>query len=438
MPTFIMPVKLIKILKLLVLPLLYAVFFLIEFLILKNSLVVSAVVPLIIIAILLYFGFHFFSDRVPVIPPSIDQPLEQNLSENFRLVNRKLRKQIYDLHNLFEISVNLTSILEPKQLMSSLLPSLVGQLQTEGALVFLPNEKDNAFIYPISYKGFSAKQVEQFSLDLTDSIFSNFLKKKVAIDLIKLDKAKLEDRFLLLIENGVRLIAPLVHKSKIKGIIALAGKINHDDFSQAEIEMFTLFSNLISVAFSNAILYQELEKISITDEMTGLNNYRFFRKQFEDELSRAKRFNHLLSFIIFDVDYFKNYNDSLGHPAGDEILRRVADLLKLTIRQSDIAARYGGEEFCIILPEEDVDGAMCFAERFRKKIEHYPFPNEQVQPGGNLTISIGISCFPTQANTAQELINKADIALYHAKRAGRNQTCLYSDAMNDDESSMSQ
>ncbi|MFZ5518418.1 MAG: sensor domain-containing diguanylate cyclase [Candidatus Zhuqueibacterota bacterium] len=433
-----MQVKLIKILKLLVLPLLYAVIFLIEFLIVKSSLAVSAVVPMILIAILLYFGFHFFSERMPVIPPTIDRSLEQNLSENFRLVNRKLRKQIYDLHNLFEISVNLTSILEPKQLVSSLLPSLVGQLQTAGALVFLPNVNEETVIHPVSYKGYSAKQVEGFSLNLKDPIFNTFLNKKVAIDLKKLDKQHLDDRFIFLIEHGVQLIAPLVHKSKIKGIIALAGKINQDDFSQAETEMFTLFSNLISVAFSNAILYQELEKISITDEMTGLNNYRFFRKQFEDELSRARRFNHLLSFIIFDVDYFKNYNDTLGHPAGDEILRRVSELLKMTIRQSDIAARYGGEEFCIILPEEDVDGAMCFAERFRKKIEHYPFPSEEVQPGGNITISIGISCFPSHANTVQELINKADVALYHAKRNGRNKTCLYAEDMSDEESSMQQ
>lgn len=416
-------------LKLLSLPALYAILFLAGFYMLKTNILVLSAIVLLIVVFVGYFGTNFFSNENQKQPVESHSSGTHTLNDDLRKVTRKLRKQIYDLHNLFEISVNLTSILEPKQLISSLLPSLVGQLQTSGALVFLPNGKDEKYIYPVSSKGFSKKQISSFSLPLENSIFEKFSHEKVALALREVDKTNLDDHFQILIENGIKLIAPLFHKQKVEGLIALAGKINNHKFSNAEMEMFTLFSNLISVAFSNAILYQELEKISVTDEMTGLYNYRFFRKHFEDEISRAWRFKHLLSFIIFDVDHFKNYNDTLGHPAGDEVLKRIAKLLKSTIRQSDIAARYGGEEFCIILPEEDLEGAVCFAERFRKKIENYPFPNEQVQPGGKITISVGISSFPKHADKVQELINKADAAMYKAKRKGRNQICMYSETM---------
>lgn len=411
--------------KFLVLTLSAIILFLLFFLVLKFDVFTSTIISLFFLTIFLYLKIDFiYKDNLS--SSSENQHKEESaLNDNLRKVTRNLRKQIYDLHNLFEISVNLTSILEPKQLIRSLLPSLVGQLQTSGALVFLPNGNDEKLIYPVNYKGFSKEQISKFDISLENPIFKIFEKEKVALDLDKIDEKFLDEHFRILISHDVRLIAPLFHKSKVKGLIALTGKIHDKEFSQSDKEMFTLFSNLISVAFSNAILYKELETISVTDEMTGLYNYRFFRKQFEDEMSRARRFNHLLSLIIFDVDHFKNYNDSLGHPAGDEILRRIAKLLKSTIRQSDIAARYGGEEFCIILPEEDMEGAICFAERFRKKIENYPFPNEDVQPGGKLTISMGISSFPKHADEVQELINKADAALYKAKHKGRNQICMY-------------
>ena len=137
----------------------------------------------------------------------------------------------------------------------------------------------------------------------------------------------------------------------------------------------------------------------------------------------------MLSLVLFDVDCFKNYNDSLGHPAGDKVLQEMGHLLKSSVRQSDIVSRYGGEEFCAILPEVNVDGAYHFSERFRKQVEQHPFYKENVQPNGKLTISVGAACFPHDARSEKELLEKADKALYKAKDAGKNRVCLYSDTV---------
>ncbi len=130
--------------------------------------------------------------------------------------------------------------------------------------------------------------------------------------------------------------------------------------------------------------------------------------------------------MFFDVDHFKNYNDTLGHPAGDMALKTVARILNSTIRKSDIAVRYGGEEFCVILPEDDMESAFKFAERLRKLIESHYFEKEEVQPSGKFTISLGVASFPQNADSSQQLIDKADAALYNAKGSGRNRTCLIS------------
>jgi diguanylate cyclase (GGDEF)-like protein len=124
--------------------------------------------------------------------------------------------------------------------------------------------------------------------------------------------------------------------------------------------------------------------------------------------------------LILDVDFFKNYNDALGHPAGDEVLRQLSTLLKSSVRDNDIVARYGGEEFAVILPATDIEGATKLAERIRIKVEKHRFPNEEIQPGGVLTISIGIAVYPDNATNMEDAIVAADRALYFAKTSGRN------------------
>lgn len=163
-----------------------------------------------------------------------------------------------------------------------------------------------------------------------------------------------------------------------------------------------------------------LKELSGTDELTQMNNRRRFMEHFTNEFARARRYKHSLSFVMFDVDYFKQINDRYGHLVGDRVLIEVAVVMKKSMRAADIIGRYGGEEFTLLLPETNLQGALPYAERIRKEIELHNFPLNDSDTM-KLTVSGGIAAFPeTLAETVDDLLRKADEALYRAKGDGRN------------------
>ena len=162
----------------------------------------------------------------------------------------------------------------------------------------------------------------------------------------------------------------------------------------------------------------ELERLSVTDGLTGLTNHRALMQRLHDEAMRSTRNKRAFSVIMTDVDHFKSYNDSFGHPAGDDVLQRVATLLKESTRTVDCVARYGGEEFALLLPETEIDGALEVAERIRARIAAEPFPERMV------TVSVGVAEFPSHADRPEKIIAVADEALYQAKHGGRNRVML--------------
>jgi len=158
----------------------------------------------------------------------------------------------------------------------------------------------------------------------------------------------------------------------------------------------------------------ELERLSVTDPLTGLDNRRRMMEQLENEVLRSRRLDHEFSVVMADVDHFKSYNDAHGHPAGDEALKCVATVLRETLRDVDSAARYGGEEFFLLMPETSADAAAAMAERARALlVRHRP-------PAGAVTLSFGIASYPKHGGSAEALISAADAALYEAKRGGRD------------------
>ncbi len=160
--------------------------------------------------------------------------------------------------------------------------------------------------------------------------------------------------------------------------------------------------------------YLDLAEIALTDPLTGLRNRRAFEDELERELPRSERAGSPLSLLIVDVDHFKDFNDAFGHPAGDEALRTVAQLLRDNARRSDSVARIGGEEFAVILPESDVEGALALAERFRLAVELAPWARRPI------TVSIGVATLGLGVTRPMDLIRDADRALYHSKDRGRN------------------
>jgi diguanylate cyclase (GGDEF)-like protein/PAS domain S-box-containing protein len=165
---------------------------------------------------------------------------------------------------------------------------------------------------------------------------------------------------------------------------------------------------------------EEAVLLSYIDDLTGIYNHRFFIQQLNMEIERQRRYATPLSLLMIDIDYFKHYNDTNGHLAGDQALRAIALLIQHGVRQTDIIARYGGEEFSAILINTGKEGAKRIAERVRRNVADTRFPNERFQPNGDLTVSIGVGTFSPSISTLTGLIRDADKALYRAKRAGRN------------------
>ena len=178
-----------------------------------------------------------------------------------------------------------------------------------------------------------------------------------------------------------------------------------------------LEQNNLTMAESNEML----KELVIRDGLTGLFNHRHFKEVLDRELARSVRYERTLSLIMLDVDNFKDYNDTHGHPAGDEVLKTLADIISTRLRVVDCPARYGGEEFAVLLPETDWKGGRTVAEDIRAQMENYPFNGRESQPLGKVTVSVGIAEFnPDSSSKLPPLLERADEALYRAKNEGRN------------------
>ncbi len=185
-------------------------------------------------------------------------------------------------------------------------------------------------------------------------------------------------------------------------------------------EKQSLLGNLMRNKEELEKLNSVLHQLSVCDGLTGLYNHRYLQESVTQELIRCQRNKGTFSLIFIDVDNFKEYNDRHGHPAGDEILKKLGSFLNDRLRRTDIAARYGGEEFVVLLPETSKDNAIICAETLRKTVADYPFTGRETQPLGILSVSMGISTYPEDGENVSDLLNSADGSLYKAKAAGRN------------------
>ena len=216
----------------------------------------------------------------------------------------------------------------------------------------------------------------------------------------------------------------------LRGMLATTKAITGGDFSQ-KIEVLTKDEfgqlgqgiNYMAERIKERLDYAE--HLATVDGLTGLYNHRYFQQRLIKEIERAIRTGSKLSLIMMDIDYFKNYNDKLGHPAGDKLLQELAKILLSCVRTVDVVARYGGEEFAVILVDTCSLDACEVGERIRVTVEGYEFAGRENQPNGKVTMSLGIAAYPENAYSKDDLIKLADDALYKAKHLNRNKVVLY-------------
>lgn len=362
-----------------------------------------------------------FQDQLMHKTAELDEANQQITRLNHVLVNtnKQLQKKIYDFHNLFEISYRVMGQLELRKLVSQALLNLLGIVTTQSVILLLTNREDNDTFEVVDAKGFKEEALDSFTLYRHDKLihYLEIIKKPFQITDIS---REFQDIIPVLKKLNIQVVSPLFRNEEIFGLLCIGPNIKDVGYSDENLETMAIMTNMLAIALYNAQMYQHIETLSYTDGMTGLHNYRFFRLRLKEELARARRENTQVSLSIIDVDHFKNYNDQLGHPAGDEILRKISSILKRSVRDNDIVARYGGEEFALILPATDEIGAFSLAERMRHMVEESHFEKQEIQPEGKITISAGLATFPEDAVIVDDLIVAADRALYHAKYTGRN------------------
>jgi len=216
--------------------------------------------------------------------------------------------------------------------------------------------------------------------------------------------------------NRVILCAPLAAKRSTFGLL-LAIRRDGSLHAPGDVQLLTLLANQAAIAFENAALYQKLEMEAVTDGLTGAYNYRFLMSSLDGEVKRARRFKQTFSFVMLDVDNLKAYNDRHGHLSGSQVLKEVAAIIRASCREVDLVSKYGGDEFGVLLPQTRLAGAEKVTERVVAHVAAHRFDGRH---GGLITCSAGISSFPRDGQTAQEIIDAADKALYQAKRTGKN------------------
>jgi len=215
------------------------------------------------------------------------------------------------------------------------------------------------------------------------------------------------------------------------GVLNLADKIGGGAYDIHDLSIIDVVAPQIALALERAEWQQranQFQLMSITDPLTGLHNRRYLEARLAEELSRSKRYNYPLSFMMIDIDDFKLYNDRNGHQAGDRALEITAQCLRAMLRKVDVASRYGGEEFSILLPQTSLEEAGVIADRIRRKIMTTPFPHGKTQPTGSVSVSIGLSTFSPTLDSAEAIVRAADRALYHAKHHGKNRAYAYQGA----------
>ena len=350
---------------------------------------------------------------------------ELNSTDNKKYTDKIFHqeKEIFDLKQLLQISKSLNSVLEFDRLIEAILYIVMAQLKTFGAAIFTKKSfADNLFVLNRDHYGFDISRDVQYSINV-DHPFINFLDKSdsghtpneirqnIETDKIVQDLFSLKPSFFV----------PLKEKNRMIGFLLLGEKMESShEFTDYEKNIIENIASLAAIAINNS----QLLEMSTTDIMTHLKLKHYFFTLLMERLDtiNSSDSKDYLSILMLDIDFFKKVNDTYGHAAGDIVLEEVARIIKSCTRNVDTAARYGGEEFVVMFNNTTPSAAMTIAERIRKLVEDkvilYDGQNIEV------TISIGVSSYNFDNESAKSIVERADNALYESKRNGRNRVTL--------------
>lgn len=335
----------------------------------------------------------------------------------------QLEKENFDLRQLLEISKSLSSNLDYSSLLDSILYICMGQMRVTQAAVFSSVDLEVKQLKMMrNLEGFELDSRENYIIR-TNQPLSGFLVEHPKCFTIQELEDNVEDEENLQVLRSLNptLVIPLIMKNVLLGLIILGERIDGSDHSGKEKEYLLNIANIASTAINNAVLFE----MSTTDLMTRLKQKHYFFAILENRLQQSTEDGEPISLIMADIDHFKKVNDTFGHQVGDEVLKAVSSIIYDNLRLNDIGSRYGGEEFIILVQNAEEQEAFEIAERLRKKVESYD--HSTVGCNRPVSISLGVTGFIPEDDSAATLIGKVDKALYYSKQNGRNRSTRYSE-----------
>ncbi len=342
------------------------------------------------------------------------------------------KKEIRDLRTLHEFAQLISSTLDPKQILFMIVKR-ISDLMPVTRCSIIQVDWLHKFAYVVA--SFETPNVSMIKLSLKkypEIVEALFRKKPVVVSDINTNPIMKSVRNIIS-PLGIRsiLVMPIIFEKKVIGTLFLRTSRKQHTFKKDEVRLLQGIAEVSANTLYNAFRFAQvedertrLEKLAITDYLTGIYNVRYFQHRIIEEFTRAERYKLPICCLMLDIDRFKKINDSYGHKTGDLVLKEFAQQLRQLSRKSDVLARYGGEEFIIMLPQTTIAGAVAEAERIRNAIASHAFKG--LESGMRLTVSIGISSYPNaRIKTYDELISAADDSLYEAKKSGRDRVVVF-------------
>ncbi|MFH1061605.1 MAG: diguanylate cyclase [Candidatus Omnitrophota bacterium] len=346
--------------------------------------------------------------------------------ENKRLLSN-LKKEKAKLETMLQIGHAMSSILNLDELATFIVNKITLVLKAKICSLMLIDQDDETLVIKAAV-GLDEAIIKTTRIKLGQSISGWVAQhgEPVLISNIE-DDIQFGRANLPKYETKSLLCIPLKVKDNILGVINVADKtmsIQENIFTEEDMHFLAVICNYAAIAVENALLYGEVKNLAITDGLTGLFNHRYFQTNITSEVIRVHRYPRPLSLIMFDIDYFKTFNDTYGHPMGDLVLSEIAKAIKKNVRKVDIACRYGGEEFAVILPETKINEAILVAEKIRTSVEKMRFNTGQGIKKEKVTVSGGVAQFKS-GMSKEDFVRCADDSLYKAKNEGKNKICVY-------------
>ncbi len=341
-------------------------------------------------------------------------------TEHLEATIEAFQEGMLELYSLVELGRTISASLDMDQLFTTTMKRVAETTGVESYALFLHDETaDKLLVRTVSGAGTEGLQDRAFAL--SEGLAGRVYRSRSPESHSARGPLPWPD-----VPSQVRAVValPLSSADRTLGVLLLYSP-TPGAFAERQTNYFTAVAKQLAIALENAQLFIKTRELSYRDALTSLFNRRYFEEALDREVRRAIRYNLPVALLMADIDYFKIYNDAHGHHQGDHVLKEVTARLTENTRQVDIVARFGGEEFVVILPMTTKTHARLVAEKLRRSVEETKIPGEEVLPGGNVTISLGLAAYPEDASDPTALIQAADTALYAAKRKGRNRTEMF-------------